>query len=116
MIEDLRISDHAVLRFLERYHKLDVESVKDEMRSLFPKEAIECLEEGEFPDITNQVKFIIKQKTVITVAPTFREKPSKKTSTKTRHDIIKYYERKDEKYKTVRKNIVKRKPKRKKYL
>lgn len=57
------VSDHAVLRFLERCHGLDVEAIRAEMRH-----AVETgVRFGASAVICDGVKFVLREETVVTV-------------------------------------------------
>jgi len=57
------VSDHAVLRFLERCHGLDVEAIRAEMRSVV-KNGVRL---GASAVICDGVKFVLRDETVVTV-------------------------------------------------
>ena len=40
MSDNIRVSDHAIIRYLERYYKLDIEKIKQEILTSEHKSAI----------------------------------------------------------------------------
>jgi hypothetical protein len=66
MVKPLLVSDHAVLRWLERHHGVDIEAARDEIRKVvrplfagLPSQSIKI----------NGTRFIIKNGTVTTFLP-----------------------------------------------
>ena len=69
-MSDIKISYHALKRFVERYElEEDPESVRIAIEEVLPLEAINLLGNGTYPDKNNKVKFVIKDGTIITVLP-----------------------------------------------
>ncbi len=64
--DNIIISEHAILRYLERVKKIDIELLSGEI--LTPKviEAYDKLGDGKYP-INNQYKVVIKDNVVLTV-------------------------------------------------
>lgn len=58
-----RVSDHAVIRYLERKYGFDFEDVREEI--LTPK-MIDAINSGANAFKVNNAKFIVKDKTVVT--------------------------------------------------
>lgn len=57
------VSDHAVLRYLERCHGLDVEAIRAELRSII-KTGVRF---GASAVICDDVKFVLREDTLVTV-------------------------------------------------
>lgn len=66
---NLKISNHSVLRFMQRYPNLDITEIKEKIKDIAPMEAMEALGDGIYPDKTNTVRFLVRNKTIITVLP-----------------------------------------------
>lgn len=58
------VSDHALLRFLERRHGLDVEAIRADIRSLVET----GVRYGASGVIADGIKFILRDETVVTVS------------------------------------------------
>ena len=60
------VSDHAVLRYIERIHGIDVERIRHEM---MPKELAKAIDMaggcGKFP--TGECRYVVRDNTVVTV-------------------------------------------------
>lgn len=63
--EEPFISDHAVVRYLERVKGLDIEAIKKEMMPDKLRAMIDTLVSGKFP--TEEFTAVVKDKLVITV-------------------------------------------------
>lgn len=63
--EDLEISDHAVVRYLERVEGIDIEQIKTKIKGTIP--AIEDFENMAY--LKDGHRFIVKNNKVITVTP-----------------------------------------------
>lgn len=68
----LEISDHAILRYLERIENIDINKIKDRIKNELINEEIKnqvkILGNGIFP-IKNNLKAVIKNNIVITIYP-----------------------------------------------
>lgn len=64
--KDIIISEHAILRFLERVKKIDIEATKKEILSDLARAQAKALGNGTFPvSATHRVK--VKDNTVVTI-------------------------------------------------
>lgn len=63
---DYGVSDHAIIRYLERTGRIDLESLRREILSDRTVELAKVLGDGRYP-IPNGCIAVIKQKTVVTV-------------------------------------------------
>lgn len=63
MKTDIRVTDHAVLRYLERAHGLDIEAVRDHLAG----RAMTGVQLGASAVIIEGVKLILKDSVLITV-------------------------------------------------
>lgn len=90
-MSNLKVSKHSVLRFLQRYHNLNIREVQNEMLSLAPLEAIETLGDGIYPDKTNTIRFLVIKNNIVTVLPmeTIEHKERNKKQKKKRKYIKK---------------------------
>lgn len=59
---NLRITDHALLRWMERFHGIDVEG----FRALMHQEALDALEEYEGREIPGEAGFVVLGDTIVT--------------------------------------------------
>lgn len=59
------VTDHAIIRYLERVHDIDMNEVKD-MIIKGREEMIKGMKSGKFP-MGDGVKMVVKNKTIITV-------------------------------------------------
>lgn len=59
------ISDHAILRYLERVKKVDIEGVKKEILNDDLKKLIQTLDSGKFP--SHGFTAVVRDKTIITI-------------------------------------------------
>ena len=64
--KDVIVSEHAILRFLERKFSLDIEDIKKDIFSDSIKIQHQALGNGQYP-ITDGLKAVIKNNTVVTV-------------------------------------------------
>lgn len=60
------VSDHALLRYLERVKGLDVEALREEMLGEGRREAVQKLQSCKLP-IGGGAKLIVQQRVVVTV-------------------------------------------------
>ncbi|MBK5957412.1 hypothetical protein CCR97_04205 [Rhodoplanes elegans] len=69
-----RVSDHAVLRFLEREGGLDVEAVRRAMAASIARAvaAADRLDGTDYRIVTERVTFVVTGGTVVTVVPSTR--------------------------------------------
>lgn len=61
----VKISDHAILRYLERVKHIDIEAIKKEMLPYDRIDAIVILGDGKFP--INKCTAVVKNNTIITI-------------------------------------------------
>lgn len=67
--EEIRVSDHAVVRYLERITGLDIPACKKEMLSKLPK-TLKLEEPVEFIQITAEgLHYVIRDNLIISVTP-----------------------------------------------
>ena len=64
--KDITISDHAIVRYLERVYKIDMEQIKKEILPDNVQETIKGLGNGTYP-IGNDLKIKVKNNNVLTV-------------------------------------------------
>ncbi len=64
--DNLIVSEHAILRYLERVKKVDLELLCDEILTKEVIEAYQQLGDGKYP-INNEYKVVIKDNVVLTV-------------------------------------------------
>lgn len=70
---DFRVSDHAIVRYLERVVGIDVEACKQEMLSKLPKE-LKFANPVQFVKISDDgLQYVIRDNLIISVTPTERE-------------------------------------------
>jgi hypothetical protein len=62
------ITEHAILRYLERYKGIDIEKIKKEILPEHVLKQILFLKSGSFP-INELIKIIVRNKIIVTVAP-----------------------------------------------
>lgn len=74
MNEEIRISDHALLRYLERVRGIDLEELRQEVIGQLNEDAYETLGEAVIPAKNHPVKFVVKNRTIITIKPQRRKK------------------------------------------
>lgn len=78
-IDEITVSDHAVVRYLERVTGLDIMTCKKEMLSKLPK-TLSLEEPVEFIQITaDGLHYVIRDNLIISVTP-LKELPSKQTN------------------------------------
>lgn len=65
-VDGVRITDHAIVRFLERVHGLNLNEVRRQMTSNGVGELIRTLKSGRFP-LGNGAKLVVQDSVVITV-------------------------------------------------
>ena len=65
--KEVVITEHAILRYVERAMGLDVEQIKDKILTEATRKAIEAMGNGKYP-IDEGLKAIVKDNTIITVA------------------------------------------------
>ena len=70
--EDLVVTDHAVIRYMERVMGLEVERVRDEIADLAREQHVEVLESGRLPGPEDSW-IVVRHKRVITVTPRQRQ-------------------------------------------
>lgn len=63
--DDIKLSEHAVIRYLERVKGLDVQSIKDDILTEEVTYLINTLGNGKYP--INDFNIVVKDKTVITI-------------------------------------------------
>lgn len=63
MLDKIRISDHAVLRYLERHYNLDIEKIKNE---ILPEKIRKLVEAGAIRFTVNGISFRMDGETVVT--------------------------------------------------
>lgn len=73
----LLVSDHAVVRYLERVVGVDVEACKKEIISKLPKD-YKPDKAVELVDINDKLRYVIRDKLIISVTPREPAKPRKK--------------------------------------
>ncbi|WP_020179665.1 hypothetical protein [Methylopila sp. M107] len=68
---DQFVSDHAVLRFLERIYGVDVEAVRDQIRASTARgvEAGVILDDGTFSVVVAHVRFIVRDGRIVSAKP-----------------------------------------------
>lgn len=64
----VEVSDHAIVRYLERVKNMDIVALKKEIVPANIAKAMMMLTDGSFP-ISADFKIVVKNKTVITVLP-----------------------------------------------
>lgn len=62
--QPVRVSDHGIVRYLERVKGMDISAIRDEM--LTP-ERIDAIENGATRIIIGGHKFVVQNKTIVTV-------------------------------------------------
>lgn len=70
----IRISDHALLRYLERVKGLDIGDLRQEVIDQLDMDVCEVLGEAVIPAKDHDVKFVVKNQTVITIKPQRRRR------------------------------------------
>lgn len=66
---ELHITDHAIVRYLERVVGIDIEACKKEMLSKLPED-LEVSDEVAFVKIsTNELQYVIRDNLIISVTP-----------------------------------------------
>lgn len=69
---DFRVSDHAVVRYLERVVGIDIEACKKEMLAKLPKD-LTYADPVQFVNISNDgLQYVIRDNLIISVTPTER--------------------------------------------
>lgn len=63
---NIMISDHAILRYLERIMGIDIEMIKKEILPEKAKQTIQALGNGTYP-INNKYKIVVKNNTIVTI-------------------------------------------------
>lgn len=63
----IRISDHAILRYMERHYKMDLNKVEDEIITKQVEEMYSKLGDGTYPTGNGSTRVVIKNGTVVTV-------------------------------------------------
>lgn len=63
---NIMISDHAILRYLERVMGIDIEMIKKEILPEKSKQTIQTLGNGTYP-INNKYKIVVKNNTIVTI-------------------------------------------------
>jgi len=67
MSANLEITDHAVLRYIERVHKIDIEAIKKQMQKGLKKELLNSVGNNKLIIKTKECDFIIENGKLITV-------------------------------------------------
>ena len=62
-----KVSEHALLRYLERGKGVDMDEIKKEIERALPVDAIKELGDGKYP-IGNGLRAVVKENVVLTVA------------------------------------------------
>lgn len=65
--KELRVSEHAILRYLERKEGIDIKEIKEKILSPWVRTCHEQLGSGKFPLKDNDLKAIIKDNVVVTI-------------------------------------------------
>ena len=81
---EIRISDHALLRYLERVRGLDLEKLKEEVIGQLNEDAYETLGEAVIPAKDHDVKFVVKNQTIITIKPQRRKNVKRRENKETK--------------------------------
>lgn len=78
------VTDHAVIRYIERVYKLNLEDLKQEILTDDVLEAIEKFNSGKFPvtRLGRNITLVARNKTIVTVIDQDECKRDKKISTK----------------------------------
>jgi hypothetical protein len=74
IMESPFVTDHAVLRFLERSGRVDVEQIRTEILTDDVKHAISILGDGRFP-VGPGLKAVVSNGRVVTVVPSYQPRP-----------------------------------------
>lgn len=61
------VSDHAVLRWMQRCMGIDIEAIREQILADGRREAIEAIGSGKVPISGEPAKLVVKSKTVVTV-------------------------------------------------
>lgn len=61
------ISDHAVLRYLERVHKVDVDAIRLQIEKGLRKEILNAVGNNKVIIKTNECDFVVENGVVITI-------------------------------------------------
>ena len=64
--KNINITEHAIIRYLERSKKIDLNQINNEILSESLKKQIKSLNSGKFP-ITNGLKAIVKNYSIVSV-------------------------------------------------
>lgn len=75
-----RVTDHALLRYLERVRGIDMEEVKQAILTPQVREWLHLFPEGNFPLDDGQHKVVIRDGAVLTVKPNKPVKPPRKVT------------------------------------
>lgn len=67
-LQELEVSDHAIVRYLERVTGLDIEACKKEILSKLPHEPVPINAEV-FVTISGGMRYVIRDKLIISVTP-----------------------------------------------
>lgn len=62
----VKVSDHAVIRYIERVHGVDVDSIRAQMAKALKKEIMNFAGGNDISVTTNECKFVIKDGVIIT--------------------------------------------------
>lgn len=67
MDKDIVVSEHAILRFLERVEKLDIEKIKESILPPITKDLISKMSKanGSYPSMTHQL--VLRDNIIVTV-------------------------------------------------
>lgn len=63
-MNDIQVSEHAILRYIQRIHRVDLEQVKAQILKYGVKDAIDA---GSRKCRVDGIEFVIKERTIVTV-------------------------------------------------
>ena len=67
-MKKIRISDHAVLRYLERTECIDIQRLKKTLLNKQMRKKIRCMGDGKYA-IAGGLRMVVRDNTVVTVLP-----------------------------------------------
>jgi hypothetical protein len=63
----IRVTDHAIVRFLERHYKIDMKKIEDEMVTKQVEEMYSKLGDGIYPIDNGTTRVVIEKGIVVTI-------------------------------------------------